>query len=45
MRSLTTLQALRENARDFEEAGEILRRQLAILEKIGYADTVLYAQP
>ena len=44
VRSLTTLQALRENARDFEQAGEIIRRQQAILEKIGYANSVLYAQ-
>lgn len=44
VRSLTTLQALRENARDFAQAGEISRRQLAILEKIGYADSMLYGQ-
>ena len=44
VRSLTTLQALRENARDYDEARDILQRQLAILEKIDYADTLLYAQ-
>ena len=44
VRGLTTLQALRENARDFEEAEHVIRRQLAILEKIGLADSVEYAQ-